>query len=242
VLESLPLDQWLLASLVVGVGAMVQGSVGIGYALCCAPFLRMIGPQMVPVPIMTAAFSLIVLTMLRERQHISLKGAGWVLAGRVPGALAGAWLLGLMPDRWLSVVIGGVVLFAVATIALGWVIPFNAGTQGLAGFASGVTGTTTAIGGPPLAMLYRERKGPELRSTLAAIFLVGLVINLSALGVNGQLRTEEVLIGLSLVPGTVVGFLVSSRVRKHVDGQRLKTAILVVCGAAALSLLARTLW
>jgi uncharacterized membrane protein YfcA len=234
-------EQWALASTVVFCGALVQGTAGFGFAITCAPLLRLIGPNMIPVPILTAASALIVLSMLRERRDISLQGAGWVIAARVPGALVGAFLLGVLPDAVLSVVIATLVLFAVVTIASGWSVPFNRVSQSAAGFISGVTGTATSIGGPPIALLYRERRGPELRSTLAAIFTVGMVINFAALGANGEVRADEVWIGVGLIPGTVLGFIGSSFLRRHVEGARLRAGVLIISSFAAVGLLVRTL-
>jgi uncharacterized membrane protein YfcA len=225
----------------VAVGALVQGTAGFGFAIVVAPLLALIGPEMVPVPVLTAAAVLIVLTMLRERRDIKLGGAAWVLAGRVPGAFVGAFLLGVLDQRLLSFVIAGLVLVAVVTIASGASIPFNRVSQVAAGLASGITGTTTSIGGPPIALLYRERKGPEMRSTLAAIFTVGMFLNFAALGANGRVSADHLWVGFGLWPGTVVGFFGSSFLRRYVDGERLKWAVLVISTAAAVGLLWRTL-
>jgi len=241
VLDALTLQQWLMAWSVVFVGSLVQGTAGFGFSLTVAPLLRALKPETIPVSVITAALLLIVLMLLRERQHLALKGAGWVLAGRVPGALFGAWLLGVLPARTLSLVIAGLVLGAVGSIAFGWSVPFNRATQALAGAASGITGTTTSIGGPPLALLYRERAGHELRSTLAAIFLVGVLINFAALGTQSQLRLADLKMGVMLMPAVVAGFLASSVVRTRIDGPRLKAAILIVSTLGALGLVAQTL-
>lgn len=222
-------------------GALVQGTAGFGFAIVVAPLLRLMGPGMVPVPVLTAIAAVIVLTMLRERRHIELGGAAWVLAARVPGVFVGAFLLGVLDERIISFTIAGLVLFAVGSLALGARIPFNHVTQTIAGLTSGITSTTTSIGGPPIALLYREREGPEMRSTLAAIFIVGLVLSFFALGVNGRVTSDALWIGFGLWPGTVLGFFGSSFLRRHIDGERLKGAVLVISTAAALGLLWRTL-
>ena len=62
-------------------------------------------------------------------------------------------------------------------------------------------GTAGGIGGPPLALVYQDRSGPEIRSTLAVAFLVGTGISLVALFFVGKLEWEHVLLALQLLPG-----------------------------------------
>jgi len=241
VLDLLTPEQWALAATIVFVGALVQGTAGVGYAIVSAPLLRMVAPELVPVSVMIGVWLVALATLIRERRDISPAGIGWVLAGRLPGAWVGALLLGVIPARALDISIGGMVLVAVVVMAFGAAVPFNAKTQFLAGFISGTTGTATAVGGPPLAMLYRERKGPELRSTLAVVLLAGLSINLATLAIRGQISTDQLTMGLLLIPPSLLGFLGSHSLRKYIDGEPLRWAILIISSFAAVSLLARTL-
>jgi len=233
-------EQWAWATTIVFAGALVQGTAGVGYAIVSAPLLRIVASELVPVSVMIGVWSVALATLIRERQDISAAGIGWVLAGRLPGAWIGALLLGVIPARALDISIGGMVLIAVIVMALGLAIPFNPKTQFLAGLISGTTGTATAVGGPPLAMLYRERKGPELRSTLAVVFLAGLSINLATLAVRAQISVDQLLMGVLLIPPSLLGFVGSSSLRKYVDGEPLRWAILIISSFAAISLLAKT--
>ena len=69
---------------------------------------------------------------------------------------------------------------AVALTAAGLQFRLNRRTLVGAGIASGIMGTATAIGGPPMAVVYQHEGGPRARGTLAAFFTVGAVI--SAIG------------------------------------------------------------
>lgn len=234
-------SELILATLVVFVAAVIQGSAGIGFAIVTAPALRILVPEAVPVGVMVSVLFVSILMLLRERQALSVGGAGWVIAGRLPGAAIGAFLLAVLPPTFLDVSIGAMVLVAVAVMARGASIPFNRFSQVATGVISGATSAATAIGGPPLAMLYRDRQGPELRSTLAVIFLVGLLINLTTLTVTGQATLDQYKLGLLLLPGALAGFAASSVLRHHLDGERLRWVVLVISTVAALSLLVQTL-
>jgi uncharacterized membrane protein YfcA len=234
-------NQVILIAIITFLAGIVQGTAGMGFAVVSVPLLRIVAPDLVPVPLMTAMMAISLASLIRERQHVSLPRVGWVLAGRVPGAILGAFLLATIPSFALDVSIGAMVLLAAVAMAVGWVIPYNRVSQFLAGLVSGTTGTSTGIGGPPLAMLYRERKGPELRSTLGTVFVVGLTINLTTLALSGQLTFHDVQLGALVVPPSLLGFAASSRLRNVIEGEPLRKAVLILSSAAAITLLARTL-
>ena len=50
------------------------------------------------------------IVVIREREDIDLHGTGWALVGRVPGTIAGALLLAMLPHRALAILLAAVVL------------------------------------------------------------------------------------------------------------------------------------
>ena len=100
----------------------------------------------------------------------------------------------------LGVVVGVMVLLSVLLTARAVVIPVNRATLVTAGFTSGVTGTATSIGGPPLAILLQHRTPRQIRTTLAVYFLLGARSRLTGLLVGGHLDLGVVLLALLLTP------------------------------------------
>lgn len=232
--------EWTLAFGVLCCAAALQGTVGFGYAILGVPLLRIIEPDLVPVVIQLTALAMASSSLLRERTHLNLHGVGWVLLGRLPGVVVGLWLLKNLPTRTLSIAIGVGVLIGVAAILRGWSIPFTRFTQSTAGFTSGVSGTAAGIGGPPLALIYRERSGPEVRSTMGAIFFGGLLMSLVGFTVTGEIQSDDLRSAGSLVPAALLGFWISGGLRQKVEGPRLERAIVGVSALAAVALLAST--
>ncbi|MDH3518415.1 MAG: sulfite exporter TauE/SafE family protein, partial [Acidimicrobiia bacterium] len=103
-------------------------------------------------------------------------------------------------------------------------------------------GITSGIGGPPLALLYRNAPGATVRSTLAAIFLVGLTINIVALVISDTLTTTDLKIAGVLVAPLLVGVAISGPLRGRVEGPLLRQGILILAAFAALGLLTTTIW
>ncbi|OSP39984.1 hypothetical protein B7767_28705 [Streptomyces sp. 13-12-16] len=76
-----------------------------------------------------------------------------------------------LPAKYLALLIAGVVLTGVAVSAAGYVPRARRSSVFLAGTASGLMGTATSIGGPPMAMVWQRLSGPRLRATMSAFFL-----------------------------------------------------------------------
>ncbi len=157
----------------VAVAAFVQGSSGLGFALIVAPVAGILDPRLVPVFVLASMIPLNLYVAWRERASLDLRGAGWITGARLAATPAGLALLWLIPERSLGVFVGvATVLAAVVSLAAPAFTPGRAAYVG-AGAVTGLTETATGVGGPPLALVYQHRPPGELRSTVAACFLVG---------------------------------------------------------------------
>lgn len=222
---------------VVMVAAALQGSIGFGLAVLSVPILTIVDPVFTPIPTLILSMATAVATLARERGDLDLQGLGWVVTGRVPGALLGAWVLTVVTERTLGFVIAVIVLLAVVVLAAGFSVRLSRTSRLVAGAISGFSGTSAGIGGPPIALLYRTQTGPVVRATLGAIFAIGIAINLLILWIVDVLTTTDIAVALLLTPSMVIGFLASGRLRAHVEGDRVRSGILVVSSIAAVSLL-----
>jgi len=110
-----------------------------------------------------------------------------------------------------------------------------------AGVASGTMAMVSAIGGPPIALLYRNDMGPTVRANLGLVFAMGLCITISVRALAGEVSWDEVLIGGALLPAVWLGLRASGHLIPRVEGSRLRNAIVIIASAAALLLLWRGL-
>ena len=225
----------------VAVGSLLQGAVGFGLSLIAAPLVTLIDPTLVPGPLLLAALVLPVLTAQRDRSWIDLRGVRWALVGRVPGSVLGAVMLTGLSPRSMTLAVGLVVLAGVAMTVSGVRLRPSGPTLLVAGVLSGFMGTTAAIGGPPLALVYQHAEGPRLRGTLAGYFVIAAAISIAVLALAGRFGRHDVLAGLALLPGVVLGYLASHRVARWVDRGFTRHAVLLVSTLAALALVVRAL-
>lgn len=229
--------EWVVAEIVVVVGSVIQGAVGFGLGLLGAPLLVVLDPSLVPGPLLASALFLSILVAFREHRAIDLRGVGWALAGRVPGTLLGAAVIASIPRRETSLLVGAMVLVAVALVATGTRVERTRPALFGAGTLSGFMATTSSIGGPPVALLYLDSHGGRVRGTLTGFFLVGLVISISAVALVGRFGRAEILSSLLLLPAVVIGFLLSSRVAVILDRGYTRTVLLAASGLAGLAVL-----
>ncbi len=211
------------ATAIVALGAAIQGSVGFGLALVAVPVLVLIDPGFIPGPFLCVAIAFSVLVAVREHRSIDFGQLKWALGGRIPG----------------NFMFGVLVLAAVAISASPRRIEPTAAKLVGAGLLSGVMGTTAAVGGPPIALLLQHSPGPKLRATLSGFFFVGAIVSLLALVSVGRFAKAELLMASTLMPGMLLGFLVSGPARQLFDRGYTRPAVLALATVGALVVLLR---
>ncbi len=236
-----PVGPFVAIVLVVALGAALQSMVGLGLNLVSAPLVTLLEPSLMPELPLVLAVILPVVTLTHSHARIDWRGLAWIIPARVPGSALGVLMLGWFSTRSLGVAVGLMVLVAVVLTLRAVQVPLTKPRLTAAGFVSGVAGTTTSIGGPPVALLYQHHEPEEVRSTLAVCFVLGALISLVAIGVGGQLVWHAVVVGVVLTPGLLVGALVGVRLRGVVPDRATRYAVLAICAASALVLLARSL-
>jgi uncharacterized protein len=231
-----------LAGLVVLVGALVQGTVGFGIGLVAAPLLAIIDPALVPVPMLLLGTAHAALGLVREHGHADWPGVGWALLGRLPGTALGVLAVALLPPRWFAVVVAATVLVCVALSLVRWHPRPTAPALLVAGLVSGTGGTASGIGGPPVALLYQNASGPQVRATLGAYFTAGSLVSLAGLAAGGEFTTDALRAAAVLLPFMIVGFAVSSPARRLLDRGWTRPAVLGLASAGALALLGQAVF
>jgi uncharacterized protein len=218
--------EYALMGLTVLVGAFVQGSTGLGFALISGPVVGMIEPRLLPVFLLIQMIPLNGYVTWRERRALDVPGTTWISLGRFVGTFGGLWVLFLVTDQQLSLLIGVSTVLAVLMTLLAPSFEPGKGAFLTAGLVTGVTETSTGVGGPPLALVYQHRPAPVLRSTVAACFLVGEVISLVILALSDKIDADQVRTAVLLLPAVVVGALLSRLVHHRLNGKVMRYVVL----------------
>lgn len=235
----LSLVEITIALVVTVVGALIQGSIGFGFGILSVPILSLVNPILAPVPQLLLALPLSLAITWRERSHIDAGGVAWLFAGRIPGAFLGLWVLGLAAQRSIDLGIAASVIVAVIIFGTGASVPRRPLSEFGTGVIAGMMGMVASMGGPPAALLFKDEKGPTVRASLALFFSGGLLITATLRLFAGRITWDDLVITALLIPGTVIGYRLSSRLRHVVDRHATRPAILVVSSLAAIGLIAR---
>lgn len=231
--------QVVCAVLIVALAASVQGVLGFGFSLIAAPLLALLDPRLVPGPVLLLLLLLTVLMTLRERGDADRRGVFWALCGRLPGTVLGTVALALLSARMLSVGFALLVLTGVALSVVGPRLQPRPGLVVGAGVLSGLMETTSSIGGPPLALVYRHQPGAVTRGTMSAVFVVGVTLSLAGVALAGHLRAGELWSAALLTVPLLLGLLVSGALASRVSHRHMSRGVLIVAALSGVLVLAR---
>ncbi len=229
------LETTLIASAIIFVGAIVQTSIGFGLAIIAAPLLFTLSADYVPGPITIVALALSIMLTLRHRQNIALQGLGAAIVGRVPGSVAGGFLLVWVDAKTLSLGIGLSVLLAVVVSLTRLRFSPTPGRMAFAGFVSGFMGTSTSIGGPPMALLLQHEAAGAMRANLSAFFIVSCLLSLAVQIPAGFMGWRHFFLALPLLPAAGLGYWVADRYAHRFPQHYIRFVSLGMCGLSGIT-------
>lgn len=227
----------LLALLIVTISIIVQAWVGIGFGLLAAPLLYLIDPAYVPGPVLILGWLLSVVVVFKQRHSLNFRRVLPGIVARLPGSWCGALLLVSIASWQLSLFFGSALLLAVWLSLRRYSLPLNGVNLTVAGFLSGVLGTATSVGGPPIALLYQHEARLTARNEIAAFFLVGTPLSLSMLWWQGGASVLGLSLIVKMLPGVIIGFWLSRHLERVVNVESARPAILLVSAISAIVVL-----
>ena len=231
---------FLACGAAVFVGALIQGMGGIGFAMFAAPVVALLRPDLVPAPMIVIGGSVSLLAAVREAPHIDWKGAAIAVGGRVPGAVLAGLLIGLAPRSTFAIAFALLILVAVALSMTGWRVRATPMSLAVAGFGSGVMGTITSVGAPPIGIAMQNVDPPRLRATVGAFLFAGALVSLAVLAWAGRFGAHEFMLGLQLLVPMALGFWISSALMHRVHARIVRHIVLGVSALSAAILLVRS--
>jgi uncharacterized membrane protein YfcA len=217
------------AMLIIFVGSYVQSSIGFGLAIISAPVLFFIDPMYVPAPITISALTLSIANAAKYRHAVSFTDLRFAILGRVPGTVVGGLLLIWMDVQGLALFLGVSVIAAVLLSLSGLRFRATKASMFSAGLLSGFMGTSSGIGGPPMALVMQHEGSDFIRANLAAFFIISSIMSLIMLTAVDRFGQKEMIISLPLMPAALAGYWVAMRTLHLVSHERLRLFSLLLC-------------
>ncbi|KPA21666.1 Sulfite exporter TauE/SafE [Shimia sp. SK013] len=200
-----------LAALAVSFAGISKAGFGSGAAFASAALLALVMPPKVALGIMLPLLMLIDLVTLRPFWgKWSWPDAKVLIAGGIPGVVAGGWLFSVANDDVLRLLIGGVSVGFVAWqmwtgVTARRIVPLWGGL--VAGCVAGFTSFVSHAGGPPAAV-YLLSRGLGKTTYQATTVLVFWVINIAKFvpyAFLGAFSLQTLWVDLMLAPFALVG-------------------------------------
>ena len=226
---------------IVTAGAVVQAGLGMGFGIMAAPLLALVAPQFVPVACIWMGLFTAGWTALAEHRGIAWAEVGLGSLGRLAGVALGVGLMAVLLDAGTFSLVFGLMVGAAVLITLaGRPMAFTRPRMVAMATVSGVMGTITSVGAPPMALVYQGRSPRAARPTLAGFFTVGCALSLAGLGLAGFAGWRDLLLALLMLPPMAFGLWIAARSQARFDA-RFRPFLLAISGAAAVLLIARGL-
>lgn len=238
-LSDITLLQLILANLALIAGACLQGVAGYGIGTLSAPLVFLISPAFLPGVMIINAVVLNVLMLLRNHQSLSFRPVRYAIGGSVIGTVLAATTLAFLTAQGFELVFGVLILIAVGMSVMGIKPQLNSRNSMLAGASSGYMGTITAVGGPPIALIYQNETGSMVRANLSAFFLFASCASIVALAPAGYIGKDELKLVLLTCPGVFLGFWLSGHLVNHLPFNALRPIILSIAATAGVAAVVR---
>ncbi|TWE12721.1 sulfite exporter TauE/SafE family protein [Rudaeicoccus suwonensis] len=236
----LPLAVFLTLGMVVALGACVQSVVGFGLAVVAAPFVVVLEPHLMPAALLVTSLALPSWELLTGDRDIAWRPWCFAIGGRVLLMPVGVWLVTWAPTSLIAVIVGAMVLVAVAASISRIDVRPTPASSALAGVITGVSGTAASIGGPFFALVLQHERPSRIRSTLALFFVVGASSALTGLAVAGHVDATQLKVGLAWIPFVLLGTAIARPLRSRVDAARMRRLVLALATVAGVGVILLT--
>lgn len=220
-------------------GSAVQRLSGQGFGLISAPVVALVAPQFLPAAVLLLGFVSGIGASALDFRHVALKELPWGFAGRALGALGAAMVASQLPFERISVLVAIIVLLAVGLSLWGLSVRITRSSLFGAGIAAGLMGTLTAIGAPPMAMLYQNQEPKRSRAMQSTFFVFGMFVSIGALALHGLIEATHLRFALSLLPAILLGLILSQPLEARFSKDMVRPIALAFSSLAALLLLSK---
>lgn len=217
-------------------GAGTQRITGMGFALMASPFLVLVlgvDDGVGTSQVLTLVASVIVLAQLWRA--VEWRKAVLLFLAALVGIVPGAWLTRQLSAPVLAILIGGLVIVALAAVLVDARARVFTGTAGgaSAGFLSGFMNVTAGVGGPPIVLYRLSTDWPHVPYVATVqVYFIGL--NAASLAARGRPSLEGTT-WLAVIAALIGGLVIGDQLAKYVTDAQARMMIIVVALGGAIS-------
>lgn len=239
---SLDLYSLLLANGIIILGSIFQMISGISVGIIIAPFLALISYTLIPAPIMMASLTLTIMMSIKYRKFVDIKSVYMLSLGVSIGVIATIFILKFIDTSNLNLLFGVLTLLAVfISIKIK-----NIHLRGKFAFStaiiSGIMGSLASVGGQLLSLLYQNHNLNTIKASLSFIYTIFSLFMLITFYYSGNLHQEQIIFGFYMMPGFIIGFLISPFFVSKFNPNYIKITILFLASFGGVMLIVKHFW
>ncbi len=235
------LETFLLANFILVVGSILQMATGVSVGMIIVPFLAMISYTLVPVPIIFASLTLTIMMAYKGRKHIDLHNAPSIGMGMLLWIFLALFIFKNIHFQYLGLLFGIFILLSVMISIKVKTFSLTKKMNYAGGFFAGLMGTIAAVGGQILALLFQNHPLESIKSTLAFLYTIFSIVMLGVFYVAGEFSYTQMISGLYMMPGFIIGFFVAPYFSHLLNPRYTKTVVLGMATFGAFVLIGKSL-
>jgi uncharacterized membrane protein YfcA len=219
-------QSFIYVNTVIIISSILQMVTGVSVGMLIVPALAIVSYTLVPVPIVFASLTLTMMMTYKGRAHIDMKHIPQIAVGMLLGIVVALFLFKSIDKQNIGILFGIAILLSViislklARFKLYRVVKYSGG------FIAGVMGAIAAVGGQVLALLFQNHSLESIKASLALLYTLFSLVMLTLFYIAGEFHSTQMLSGLYMMPGFLIGFLIAPYFAKYFHPKYTKTVVL----------------
>lgn len=231
---ALGLGIWAFCAGAVFIGTIVQRLAGQGLGMIATPMVALVAPQFLPSAMLLLGLVVGLGAASVDRSAVAKDELPAGFAGRALGAIIAAWLAVRLVDTGsFAILIALMVYLGVALSLLGVRVNIRPASLLIAGTAAGLMGTLTAVGAPPMALLYQHEDAKRSAAMQNTFFAFGMIVSLASLAVAGLIGWRHLMFAASILPVVLLALAVANPLAKRSAKAKIRPVALTLATLAA---------
>jgi uncharacterized membrane protein YfcA len=214
---------------------------GVSVGMIIVPILAFISLSLVPTPIIFASIFLTLLMSIKYKNHIELSSTLSISFGMLIGIFIALAFFINLPQNSLGIVFGILILISVILSIKFPDFELNKKNGFIGGLIAGTMGALSAVGGQILAMLMQNKKLESIKATLAFLYTLFSIVMLIIFSYFDKFNLDQAIVGLYMVPGFIIGFLIGPYFTKYFNAKYIKPLILILASLGAILLIGKSI-
>lgn len=224
-------------------GTALQRLAGQGFGMIAAPIFALVAPEFLPTSILLVGIAVGLSSAAFDLRAVERRDLLPGFVGRALGAFIAAAIASKLAGQaeLFAAVVACVVYLAIGLSLIGVSVAITPPALVIAGTTGGIMGTLTAVGAPPMALLYQHAEQRRSAATQNVFFCFGMVVSIFALWLQGLVAAHHIALAVALLPAVPLGIAISQPLAKRVARRSIRPVALGLAGCAATVLLLKTL-